>query len=253
MSKTAAVIRYEYKMLLKNPAGWCLLILVTALALFDNFPSEANLARLEFLNEPAYFISRTLRFDGLLMVFGLMFLLSGRFSEDERTNMRALLMASPLDRKQYAAGKLLGGFLYAFTMLGAFLTTGTAVYALAAPFPVSFGECVYLAWKTIAVSALPAAFFVGCGAAAVPLFLNLRMFYLLAAALLYINASYVGGAYSAPFWLITSGDLLRLIWVHPKWPFDDMGSVWANLMFLLGTGALFFILALTKRGDWREE
>ena len=58
------------------------LLVATAIALFDNFPSERNLARLEFLEQPVYFIYRTMSLDALIVVFGLMFLMSNRFSLD---------------------------------------------------------------------------------------------------------------------------------------------------------------------------
>ena len=49
-----------------------------------------------------------------------------------------------------------------------------------------------------------------------------------------------------PFYLITSGDLVRLIWVHPRWPFVDMGSVIANGFFLVGSGLVFGSLLFLK-------
>ena len=94
MGKTAAVLRYEYKMLFLHPAGWGVLAAATALTLLDNFPSAGNLARLEFLDEPAYFVYRIMNFDSLILLFGLMFLLAGRIPLDARTGMRPLFMAS---------------------------------------------------------------------------------------------------------------------------------------------------------------
>ena len=44
------------------------------------------------------------------------------------------------------------------------------------------------------------------------------------------------GDNAAPFYMITSGDLIRLIWVNPKWSFNDTGSIIANGAFLMGSG-----------------
>ena len=42
--------------------------------------------------------------------------------------------------------------------------------------------------------------------------IDIRLFYILAAILFGFNATYVGSAEAMPFYLITSGDLVRLIW-----------------------------------------
>lgn len=76
MSKLTSIIRYEYIMQMRRPAAWGILLAATALAQFDCFPSSRNLARLEFLNQPAYFIHRIMTFDVLLLMFGLSFLLA---------------------------------------------------------------------------------------------------------------------------------------------------------------------------------
>ena len=58
MRKMFSVLHYEYKMQFKRLVTWGVLLVATALSLLDNFPSAGNLARLEFLNEPAYFVYR---------------------------------------------------------------------------------------------------------------------------------------------------------------------------------------------------
>ena len=66
--------------------------------------------------------------------------------------------------------------------------------------------------------------------------MDIRLFYILAAIYFGVNAMYVGSAETMPFYLLTSGDLVRLLWVHPRWPFVTMESVWANGAFLLEPG-----------------
>lgn len=70
MRKLIAIIHYEYKMQFHRPATWGILLGVTIYALLDTYPSARNLARLEFLNEPAYFVYRTM---GLNVTFFALF------------------------------------------------------------------------------------------------------------------------------------------------------------------------------------
>lgn len=112
MGKMFSILHYEYKMQFKRLVTWGILLVATTLSLLDNFPSAGNLARLEFLNEPAYFVYRIVSLDSLVLLFGLMFLLAGRIPIDTKTGMKSLLMSSTLRKWQYVLGKLLGGFLY---------------------------------------------------------------------------------------------------------------------------------------------
>ena len=253
MGKTAAVLRYEYKMLFLHPAGWGVLAAATALTLLDNFPSAGNLARLEFLDEPAYFVYRIMNFDSLILLFGLMFLLAGRIPLDARTGMRPLFMASPLHKREYAAGKLLGGVFYVFTMQCLFLFLNTAVYCVAAPSAGAPAVCMIPLAKAVFACAAPVSLFVGVCAVALPGLIDLRLFYILAAALFGFNAAYTGSAKAMPFYLITSGDLVRLIWTHPQWPSVPAASVLANALFLVGSAAAAAYLLLAARKYWRPE
>lgn len=253
MRKMITIIHYEYKMQLKRPATWGVLLAVTIFSLLDNFPSAKNLARLEFLNEPAYFIYRTMSFDGLILMFGLMFLMAERFPIDNKTGMKPLLLSHALQKWQYVSGKLLGGFLYAFSALCIFLALNTAVYSAAAPFEISLPACMVPLAKAILVSALPVSLFVAFCSVALPGIIDIRLFYLLSAILFGINAANVGSANAAPVYLITSGDLIRLVWSHPKWPFIDAGSIWANWAFLIGNGLFFGSLLFLKHRIWRSK
>lgn len=253
MRKIMSIIHYEYKMQLKRIATWGVLLTATGIALLDNFPSAANLARLEFLVRPAYFIYRTMSQDGLILAFGLLFLLSNRFTLDKKTGVKSVIMASSIGKEQYIFGKLIGGFLYTFTMLCIFLMMNTAAYYVAASFEIGIMECIAPLLKTIFISVLPVSLFVGFCSLALPVLMDIRLFYLLSAVLFGVNASTVNSAEAMPFYLITSGDLIRLIWVHPRWPEIIMGSVQANLLFLLGSGVISCVLLCLKRKFWRAE
>lgn len=253
MRKMIAIIRYEYKMQFKRLATWGVLLAATVFALLDNYPSASNLARLEFLNEPAYFVYRTMSLNGFVLMFGLMFLLAERFPLDNKTGMKLLLMSHALQKRQYILGKLLSGFLYAFSILCIFLALNTAVYFVAAPFPIPLLDCIVPLVKAIIVSAFPVSLFVSLCSVALPGMIDIRLFYLFAAIFFGINAAYVGSANAAPFYMITSGDLIRLIWVNPKWSFNDTGSIIANGAFLMGSGLVFGSLLFLRHKFWRSE
>ena len=253
MHNCLSVIHYEYKMQIKNPAAWGLLLAAAAIALLDNFPNKGNLARLEFLPDPVYFVYRTMSLDGLIMSFGLLFLLSNRIPLDLKTGVKSLMTASPLSKGQYLSGKLFGGFLYTFTMLALFLTLNTFVYFAAAPFSVSIADCLVPLIKTIFISALPISIFIGFTAVALPALMDIRLFYLSASVLFIVNASSVNSAESMPFYLITSGDLIKLIWRHPKWPSVSIYSIFMNLLFLLGVGLLSWAALFFWKKLWRED
>lgn len=253
MCKVVSIIHYEYKMQLKRIATWGVLLAATVIALLDNFPSAKNLARLEFLVQPAYFIYRTISLDMLVMVFGLMFLLSNRFLIDDKNGVKTLVMASPVRKRQYIAGKLFAVVAYTFTMLCVFLLLNTAIYSVAAPFEIDIVELGSIVLKAVLISCVPVSIFIGFCSVVLPALMDLRLFYLLAAVLFALNAFHVGTAGAAPCYLITSGDLIRLIWVHPKWPQIDRGSVLANLVFLLGCSFASWFLLLFKRRFWRAE
>ncbi len=253
MRKIIAIIHYEYKMQFKRPATWGVLLAATVFALLDNYPSAGNLTRLEFLNDPAYFVYRTMSLNGFVLLFGLMFLLAERFPIDNKTGMKLLLMSHALQKWQYILGKLSGGFLYTFSILCIFLALNTAVYFVAAPFPIPLPACTLLLVKVIIVSAFPVSLFVSLCSAALPGMIDIRLFYLLAAILFGVNACYVGSANAAPFYMITSGDLIRLIWVNPKWSFHDTGSILANGAFLMGSGLIIGSSLFLKHRFWRSE
>lgn len=253
MRKMLAIIRYEYKMQFRRPAAWGVLLATTAFALLDNYPSAGNLARLEFLNDPAYFVYRTMSLNGFVLMFGMMFLLAERFPLDHKTGMKLLLMSLALQKSQYILGKLLGGFLYTFSILCIFLSLNTAAYFVAAPFRIPLLEYIIPLVKAVIVSAFPVSLFVSLCSVALPGMIDIRLFYLLAAILSGINAAYIGSANAAPFYMITSGDLIRLIWSNPKWPFTDTASIAANGAFLMGSGLVFGSLLFLKRRFWRSE
>ena len=253
MRKISAIAHYEYKMLLTRWATWGVFLASVCISLLDNYPSARNLARLEFLCQPAYFLYRTVSLDTLILVFGLLFLLSGRFPADHKYGLHALFMTFPMQKRHYLSGKLLGGWLYTLTMLCLFLGVNFLVYTLAAPFELDAADCIVSFAKTLWVSVLPVSLFIGLCSTALADLLDIRLFYLLAAILFLINATTIGSALPMPFYLITSGDLVKLIWVHPKYPQISPTSVLANCLFLVGSGLVCTGLLVIGHRSWRTE
>lgn len=253
MRKTLSIIHYEYRMQITRLATWGVFLIAMVVSLLDDFPSGGNLHRLEFLTDPAYFVSRTMSQHGLTLAFGLMILLSNCFSVDQKTGVKALIMASLVTRFQYILGKIFAGFIYAIAILSLFLAVNGAIYCLSAQFQVSIGTLLAAVVKTIIICVLPVSAFVGFLAVSLPALIDVRLFYALTAVLFIVSESTVGTSEAMPFYCITSGDLIKLIWHHPKWEFIDNGSIQANLAFLLGGGLLPTLLLFVKRSFWRHE
>lgn len=257
MRKVLSIVYFDFKMQIRRAAAWGVLLAVLLIFLADSFPSAGNLARLEFLPDPSYFIHRILALGGPFLVFGLLFLVSNRFSVDEKSGVKPLMMAAPLERWQYILGKGLAGFWFVFTLLSTFLLVSVLIYAVALTVKLSpvegfYKELFCSACKATVISVLPVSLFAGFFAAAFSALTDIRLFYLTAGVLFAVNIFHVGSAEAAPFYLVTSGDLIRLIWIHPRWPEIDARSVWANLAFLLAGGFCPWMLLMIKRRFWRE-
>lgn len=253
MRNVLTIFHYEYKMLVTRRSGWGAFLAAMLLSMLDTFPSGGNLHRLEFLDDPVYFVSRTMSLGGLPLAFGLMILLSDRFSIDKNTGVKALVMAGATAKAQYIFGKSLGAICYTFTLFSLFLACNAGIYALAAPFHVSVSKLSAATGKTAFVCALPVCAFVSLLSLCLPALMDVRLFYAAAAVLFVVNASVTGSAEPMPFYCITSGDLIKLIWQHPAWLCPDAGNAKANLAFLVGSGMLSMAFLFVKKGFWRED
>ena len=253
MNRGIIICRYEYKMLLKRPGGWLVFAFAMAVAILDAFPSDANLNRLEFLPQPSYFIRRIIAFYGLLLLFGLMFMLAGRIPNDRNNGIMDLFRAMPVGKKQYLLGKLAGGFLYAFSMLLALLAGNLILYTVFAPASFSLPEYIFPLLTGVFSVILPACFFVAACSVMLPAVFDIRLFYLAFSVLFILNAFTVGSAKSVPFYMITGGDLSGLIWRHPKFPAQGCSGFLKNLLFLTGSGLLSILSVKLKPGFWRAD
>lgn len=253
MRRLLTVIYYEYVMQLKRIATWGVLVAAAVITLLDSFPSSKNLARIEFLEDPSYFIYRTLSFGSLILAFGLMFLMSNRMTIDRKTGMKHLIMACPVSKYQYILGKLLGGFLYTYTVFSVFLAINTLVFFVGVPADVSIFETLTPLFKSLIINVLPVSLFLSFTSVALPAIIDVRLFYVLASVLFVLNAASTDSSDNMPFFLITSGDLKKLIWKHPKFPYVNTDGIITNLIFLLCCALISTVPLFLKRKFWRND
>ena len=130
MSKMLSIAKYEYRMQVKRIAGWIVLLFVLVSSMMDCLPVASNLARIEFLGDIHYYVRRVFSFDGLLLLFGILFLTAGRMADDRKTHRRDLFMAAPIRKSSYIGGKFIGNFLFALTLMYALLVVSIAGFAV---------------------------------------------------------------------------------------------------------------------------
>lgn len=251
MSKLPAITRYEYKMQVKRIAAWMLLLSVAAVSMMDCLPVASNRARLEFLGDIRYYVWRVFSFDGLVLLFGILFLTAGRLVDDRKSGRRELFMAAPIGKAGYIAGKLLGNLLFALTLMYALLAISLLGFAVTTPTGPALADYMNAIFSVSIYTILPATFFVVASSVMLPELVDVRLVYLLCSILFLVNAFSTHTPEAKPFYFLTQGDLAQAIWQHPKYPEIHTGSACLNLMFLLGVGALAIILVAAKRRFWR--
>lgn len=253
MSKMLSIAKYEYKMQIKRIAGWIILLFVLASSMMDCLPVASNLARIEFLGDIHYYVRRVFSFDGLILLFGILFLTAGRMVDDRKTHRRDLFMTAPIGKCSYISGKFVGNFLYALTLMYALLLISLASFILLSPSAVPIGEYASAIFSVSFCIILPATFFVVASSVMLPELVDIRLVYLVYSVVFLVNAFSTDQAESAPFYIFTQGDLAKLIWQHPKYLEIHVGSACLNLAFMLGIGVLVIILVAVKRRFWRTE
>lgn len=253
MSKLLAVTKYEYKMQIKHIAGWIVLLFVVASAMMDCLPTASNLARVEFLGDVRYYVRRVFSFDGLILLFGVLFLTAGRLVDDRKSGRRELFMAAPIGKTSYIAGKLAGNFLFALTLMYSLLIISLCGFAIFSPASTSLSDYMGAVFSVSVCIILPATFFVAASGVMLPEIVDIRLVYLLYSVLFLINAFSSDTAEARPFYIFTQGDLAKMIWQHPKFQEVYIGSACLNLLFMLGVGILAIILVAGKRRFWRAE
>lgn len=253
MSRLFSVAKYEYKMQIKRIAGWAILLFVLASSMMDCLPTATNLARLEFITDIQYYVRRVFSFDGLILLFGILFLTAGCLVDDRKSHRRDLFMAAPIGKASYVGGKLLGNLLYALTLMYALLIISLCGFALFSTSGTSLSVYIGAVIDVSLCIILPATFFVVASSVMLPEILDIRLVYLIYSILFLVNAFSTDAAEARPFYIFTQGDLAKLIWQHPSNTEFFVGSACLNLLFMLGIGGLAIILVAVKRRFWRAE
>lgn len=251
MNKLFSISKYEYKMQIKRIAGWILLLAVFISSMIDCLPTAANMARIEFLSDIHYYVRRVFSFDGLILLFGMMFLMAGRLVNDRKTGCRDLYMAAPIGKGSYISGKLLGNFLYALTLMYALLFAALVGFVLFHQTEISVMDYISAVFEVSIYIILPASFFVVASSVMLPEIIDIRLFYLVYSSLFLVNAFSSDTGATEPCYIFTHGDLAKMIWQHPKSPVINIGSAALNLLFMLGVGIVAIVLVSTKRKFWR--
>ena len=253
MNKMFAVSKYEYKMQIKRIAGWLVLLFVLVSAMMDSLPTADNMKRIEFLYDIHYYVRRIFSFDGLILLFALMFLMAGRLVGDRKTGRRDLFMAAPIGKESYIGGKLLGNFLYALSLMYLLLVAAMIGFAVFSHSETPFIDYISAFLEVSIYIILPATFFVTASSVMLPEIMDIRLFYLLFSILFLVNTFSSDTGTAAPFYIFTQGDLAKMIWQHPRYPMIHLRSVVLNLLFMLGTGGLALVLVSHKRRFWRAD
>lgn len=253
MSKLLSITKYEYKMQMKRIAGWIVLLFVLVSSMMDCLPTASNIARIEFLGDIHYYVRRVFSFDGLILLFGILFLTAGRMVDDRKTHRRDLFMTAPIGKASYIGGKFLGNFLFALTLMYALLILSLAGFICFSPSDVTIGEYLSAILQVSVCVILPATFFVVASSVMLPELVDIRLVYLAYSVLFLVNAFATDKAEPMPFYIFTQGDMAKFIWQHPKHPEIYVGSAFLNLLFMLGIGVLAIALVAAKRRFWRAE
>lgn len=253
MSKMLSIAKYEYRMQVKRIAGWIVLLFVLASSMMDCLPVASNLARIEFLGDIHYYVRRVFSFDGLLLLFGILFLTAGRMADDRKTHRRDLFMAAPIRKSSYIGGEFIGNFLFALSLMYALLVVSIAGFALFSSSDTTVWEYISAVISVSVCIILPATFFVVASSVMLPELVDIRLVYLMYSVLFLINAFTTDQAEPIPFYIFTQGDLAKLIWQHPKYLQIHVGSACLNLAFMIGIGILAIGLVAGKRRFWRAE
>ena len=253
MDKLLRVAKYEYKMQAKRIAGWSVLLFVAVSAMTDCLPIASNLARIEFLGDIKYYVRRVFSFDGLILLFGILFLTAGRLVDDRKSGRRDLFMAAPIGKGSYLLGKLIGNLLFALTLMYSLLGISLCGFIIFAPAGTSLNGYMDAVFSASVYIILPATFFVVAGSVMLPELIDIRLVYLVYSVLFFVNAFSSDTAGARPFYIFTQGDLAKMIWQHPKFPEVYYESACRNLLFMLGAGTLAILLAARKKRFWRAE
>jgi ABC-type transport system involved in multi-copper enzyme maturation permease subunit len=247
MRNFLTIAKYEWKMQIKNPGFWVILVFVLIIGGLDSFPTAANMVRLDNqLQNSGYVVSRLLTYV-VLMMFGFVFMTANRIRRDRKLGVSELHMASPLAKGQYVAGKFIANLCVVLTVVGVFFVINALVHLVFNPAPLDVLP-YFIGFISVAIPM--AVFTIGC-AVSLSVLTDIRFVYALMAGYFFLNVAIVPDARWLPFYLL-AGEPLKLINPYLGFGYKSAALMAYNWLFLLGTGLLALLLLLCGRRYWRE-
>ena len=247
MRDIITVFYYEFKMQIKNIGFWIVLLFCLVLVLLDSFPSQANILRLDHqLSSSGYIVTRMIRIC-LLILFGYMFLVSSRIRRDKKTGASDLLMATKLKKKNYIFGKIFANYCLVLLMMAIYFAINIFIHLLFNPDPINIipfiiGFCIQI---------IPISFFVVACSVAIPVLIEIRLFYIIFSALFIFNVMSTPDTRKLPFYLLI-GEPIKLVNSNIGFGIRSTALIFYNLLFLIGIGAISIALLMLKKNFWRE-
>lgn len=249
MHNILSILKYELKMQLKNAWLWMVVAFATGVTLCDTFPSAANMSRLAYLADQGYVVLRLLAHGGVLLLFGAMFILSGRIRGDIRRGTIELLSACPLRKHEYIWGKFLGSYAATLLALALYLVVNALVHWAwnPGPFsPVPYGVGFF-------AMSVPACFFVSASTVAFPVVVDIRLFYTVFSVYFLINSGFIYTENSILQSLfLFQKEMLKLVYTFDGFDSIAVSRLLGNLAFLLCAGAGSLLLLQGNKRFWRE-
>lgn len=252
MSNLFSIAKYEYKMQIKNLASYGILLFAIITAFMDNLPTLQNTSRLEFITDVHYFVRRIFSFDGLILLFGVMFIISNRLIIDKKRGIKEIFMSLPIKKSDYIGGKFLGNFFYTITLMYILLAVSLIGFIIFNPVKVNITDYITAIFNVSICIILPASFFVVASSVFLPEILDIRLFYLIFCILFLVNVFSTSSAEISPIYLFTQGDLSKIVWLHPRIQEIDIRSAICNLLFMLGIGGTAITIVAVKPNFWRN-
>lgn len=247
MRNALTIGRYELKMQMKNISLWLIVLVTSALSIFEQFPTKNNLQRITGLSNHSYIASRSMTLTGIIIMFGCAFILGNRVRMDIKNGTSEVLFSAPISKTAYIGGKFLGNYMAALVMCGVFIFLNAIVQAFFNPSP--FDPLPYL--SSFVFIAVPSMLFVVGLSIGLPVLIGTKLFYTAFSAYMMYCIIIIPETYEIPFyWII--GDIRKLVFRNSTHPFPYQ-SIVLNVTFLVGIGlASLLLLGVNSKRFWRE-
>ena len=247
MRNALTIGEYELKMQMKNISLWVIVLVTSALSIFEQFPYENNLHRIAGLTNHSFIASRSMTLTGIMIMFGCAFILGNRVRMDIKNGTSEVLFSAPISKTAYISGKFLGNYLAALVMCGVFILLNGMVQFFFNPSP--FDPLPYL--SSFVFIAVPSMLFVVGLCIGLPVLMGTKLFYTAFSAYMMYCIIIIPETHEIPFyWII--GDTRKLVYHNSSFS-SPYQSIVLNVIFLMGIGlASLLLLGINSKRFWRE-